>query len=363
MPGRPYYDEGMSAGLGESAHRNATEHLPAGDIPAGQLPAGRSRTHGTPYTDTRDLTPFRKPVVRTPVRGLAGSAGGVLTGLMAGRMPGTLTVEGGVPRLGKVPGRAAAKTAKAVHSAIFASTDPDRLITLARTYPGWAGLCYLMAGLLAYSHGGHLRASELLQRGLSMRNDAEANSYAAVYLAGVVTRVEVAERIEVPVLFSEEAVFLALSHALRETGQPEAALAALAGLPPSYPLALARCSLAAELGRDDEVVADTEGLLNADDLAAALLLVRARSLRRIGSYGAARSALQEVLRRRKTDFTLRSDALTDQALLLLDAGRKTLGYRDWQRRKPAQVEAVKAIRKDAEMHELWDREYGSTDGD
>ena len=28
-----------------------------------------------------------------------------------------------------------------------------------------------------------------------------------------------------------------------------------------------------------------------------------------------------------------------------------------------QLEAVKAIRKDAEMHELWDREYGRADGD
>lgn len=334
----------MSSGLGESAPR---------------IPDSQRR----PYTDARDLTPFRKALVRTPVRGLAGNVGGVVAGLMAGRAPGTLTAEGGVPRLGKVAGRTASKTAKAVHAAIFSSTDPDRLISLARTYPGWAGLCYLMAGLLAYAHGGHLRASELLQHGLGLRNDAEANRYAAAYLAGVSTRVEVAERIEVPVLFSEEAVFLALSHSLRETGQTEAALAALAGLPPSLPLALARCSLAAELGRDVEVVADTEGLLNADDLAAALLLVRARSLRRLGSYGAARAALQEVLRRRKTDFTLRSDAMTDRALLLLDAGRKTLGSREWQRRKPAEVAAVKAIRKDAEMHELWDREYGRADED
>jgi hypothetical protein len=282
---------------------------------------------------------------------------------MAGRAPGTLAAEGGVPRLGKVAGRMPGKTAKAVHSAVFGSTEPDRLIALARTYPGWSGLCYLMAGLLAYSHGGHQRASELLQHGLSLRNDADANRYAAVYLAGVLTRVEVAERVEVPVLFSEEAVILALSHSLRETGQTEAALAALAGLPPSLPLALARCSLEAELGHDVDVVADTEGLLNADDLAAALLLVRSRSLRRLGSYGASRSALQEILRRRKTHLALRSDALTDQALLILEAGRKTLGGREWQRRKPAQAEIVKAARKDAELHELWDREYGGADGD
>ncbi|MET3919531.1 hypothetical protein ABIB26_000447 [Arthrobacter sp. UYEF20] len=129
-------------------------------------------------------------------------------------------------------------------------------------------------------------------------------------------------------------------------------------MPASLPMALARCFLAASLGRDAEVAADTEGLLNGDDLSAALLLVRARSLRKLGDDGAARAALQEVLRRRKTDFTLRSDALTDRALLLLDNGRKSLNPREWQRRKPAELESEKVVRKDAEMHELWDREYG-----
>ena len=327
-------------------------------------PGQSAPQHQSLFHDTRDLTPFRKALIRTPVRGLAGGVGGLVSGVLTGRARGTLPVEDGVPRLGKVTGRPAGKAPKAVHPAVFGSTDPDRLIGLAREFPGWAGLCYLMAGLLAYSHGGYLRASELLQRGLSVRNDAAANVFASEYLAGVLTRVEIAERIEVPVLFSEEAVFLALSHSLRETGQTEAALAALAGLPPSLPMALARCSLAAVLGRDAEVAADTEGLLNGDDLSAALLLVRARSLRKLGDYGAAREALQEVLRRRKTDFTLRSDALTDRALLLLDNGRKSLSPREWQRRKPAQLEAVKAIRKDAEMHELWDRDYGrAADGD
>jgi tetratricopeptide (TPR) repeat protein len=326
-------------------------------------PAESAPRHPVLYRDTRDLAPFRKAVIRTPVRGLATGVGGLVSGAMAGRNRATLAVAGGVPRLGRVPGRGAGKAAKAVHAAIFGSTDPDRLIALARAYPGWSGLCYLMAGLLAYSHGGHLRASELLQHGLSVRNDDDANRYASAYLAGVITRVQVAERVEVQVLFSEEAVFLALSHSLRETGQTEAALAALTGLPPSLPLALARCSLAADLRRDAEVAAATEGLLNGDDLAAALLLVRARSLWRLGAYGAARAALQEVLRRRKTDFTLRSDALTDLALLLLDNGRKSLNRNQWQHATPAEMQPVQKIRKDAELHELWDREYGRADGD
>ena len=329
------------------------------------MSAGPAESEPRPalYRDHRDLTPYRTPIIRTTVRGLADGVGGVVNGVLGGRSRGTLPAEGGAPRLGKVGGRAPGKAAKAVHAAIFGSSDPDRLIALAHAYPGWAGLCYLMAGLLSYAHGGHLRASELLQRGLLTRNDDDANRYAFAYLTRVITRVAVAERVEVPVLFSEEAVFLALSHSLRETGQGEAALAALTGLPPSLPMALARCSLAAALGRHEDVVADTEGLLNGDDLSAALLLVRARSLRKLGHFAAARAALQEVLRRRKTDFTLRSDALTDRALLLLDSGRIVLNRREWQHRQPAELETVRSIRKDAEMHELWDREYGRADGD
>jgi tetratricopeptide (TPR) repeat protein len=315
------------------------------------------------YRDHRDLTPFRTPVFRTPVRGLANGVGGAVSGVLSGRVRGSLPVEGGAPRLGKVGGRTPGKAARTVHAAIFGNSDPDRLIALAHAYPGWSGLCYLVAGLLSYNRGGYLRASELLQRGMQVRNEDDANFYASGYLTHVVTRVSVAERVEVPVLFSEEGVFLALSHALRETGQAEAALAALAGLPPSLPMALARSSLAATLGRHEDVVADTEGLLNGDDLSAALLLVRARSLRKLGYHEAARAALQEVLRRRKTDFTLRSDALTDRALLLLDNGRKALTRREWQHRQPAELETVRAIRKDAELHELWDREYGRADSE
>ena len=128
---------------------------------------GESAPRPALYSDHRDLTPFRTPVIRTPVRGLAEG----VTGVLAGRIRGTLPVEGGTPRLGKVGGRSPSKSAKAAHAAIFGSSDPDRLIALAHTYPGWAGLCYLMAGLQSYAQGGYLRASELLQRGLLIRND------------------------------------------------------------------------------------------------------------------------------------------------------------------------------------------------
>ena len=311
------------------------------------------------YRDTRDLTPFGHARLRTPVRELADGVGGLIHGVLGGRDEALISVDGDVPRLKRLPGKAA----KAVHGAIFTSREPERLITVGRAYPGWAGLCYIMAGLLAYKHGSHLRASELLQRGLSTRNDDDANQYASTYLTRVVTRVELAERIEVPVLFSEEAVFLALAHSLRETGHTEAALESLAALPPSLPSALARCALAHSLGRDKEVVIWTDGLLNSDDLSAALLLVRARSLRRLGAHSKAQETLKEVLRRRKTDLMLRNDALTDGALLVLENGRKSLNPLGWLRGRPAELETFEVIRKDVEERRLWEQDWKQLGGD
>jgi hypothetical protein len=315
------------------------------------------QTSGPIYRDTRDLTPFGNGQVRTPVRDIADGVGGILQSVLGGRDGALMSVDGAVPKLKRLPGKAA----RAVYDAIFRNADPNRLITVGREYPGWAGLCCVMAGLLAYKQGGYLRASELLRRGLTTRNDGDANQFAASYLTRVVTRVEVAERIEVPVLFSEESVFLALSHSLRETGHLEAALQTVAMLPPSLPAALARCSLAFSLGRDKEVVVWTEGLLNADDLSAALLLIRARSLRRLGAHSAAQQALKEVLRRRKTDLALRNDALTDRALLVLDNGRKSLNPRDWLRGRPAELETFEVIRKDVEERRLWEQEWKKLD--
>lgn len=311
------------------------------------------------YRDTRDLTPFGPVQLRTAVRELADGVGGILTSVLGGRNQAFLSVDGNIPRLKMLSG----KTVRAVHEAIFGARQPDRLIAMARAYPGWAGLCYIMAGLLAYKHGGYLRAAELLQRGLAIRNDDDANQYASVYLTRVITRVEVAERVEVPVLFSEEAVFLALAHCLREMGQLEAALQTTAQLPPSLPSALARCSAAFALGRDKQVVIWTEGLLNSDDLSAALLLLRARSLRRLGARAKSEETLREVLRRRKTDMMLRNDALTDRAFLLLDNGRKSLNPRDWLRGRPAELETFEVIRKDVEERRLWEQEWEKLDGE
>ena len=107
----------------------------------------------------------------------------------------------------------------------------------------------------------------------------------------------------------------------------------------------------------------TEGLLNSDDLSAALLLIRARSLRRLGARAKSEETLGEVLRRRKTDMMLRNDAMTDRAFLLLDNGMKSLNPRDWLRGRPAELETFEVIRKDVEERRLWEQEWEKLDGE
>jgi tetratricopeptide (TPR) repeat protein len=324
--------------------------------------------HGAIFGDTRDITPFREGRVRTSVSGLAEGLSDAIAGILKGKTAGRIEVAGDVPKVKRLAG----KTAKSVYDAVFTSTEPDRLITLARAYQGWAGLCYVIAGLLAYKHGGYLRASELLQRGLSIRIDDAASQFSASYLGRVVTRVEVAERIAVPVLFSEESVFLALSHCFRETGQTAEALDILASLPPSLPSALARCTAAAALERHSDVVDWTEGLRNADDLSAALLLIRAQSLRILGEREGAQAALAEVLRRKKTSLALRNDALTDRALSMLEVGLRAPSPRPLRtlvtkRVRPGtseetELEAVDGIRKDVEVRRLWNKDFDEPGG-
>lgn len=291
------------------------------------------------FHDPRDLTPFRGVRVSTPVHGVLGRFGRRARN----------------PRLRRFP----AKTERAVFDAAFRSQEPERLVVLARSHAGWSGLCYVMAGLLAYRAHQHAQAAELLQRGLAGENEHAAAQFAADYLSTWSQWIELSEGVSVEVLFSEEAVCLALAHSLREIGHPRDALAALAPLPPSLPTTLAGARLAEILGRPLDVISWTEGLTNRDDLAAALLLLRARALRSLGHRADAQDALREVVRRRRTSILLRHSAMTERALLLVGVGRRrSLRKAHDGGRRPGAKRT-----KDAEVRELWLRDFERLSGE
>lgn len=301
------------------------------------------------FHDTRDLTPFRGAQVYAPVRGI----GRRIAHRVAGRAR--------APRLRPF----ASKVERQVHAAVFAHGEPERLVLLARAHPGWAGLCYVMAGLHAYRLHHHAQAAELLSRGLAGASEPSASAFASEYLGAVRHWIEVSEGVEVEVLFSEEGVCLALAHSLREIGRPEEALDVLAPLPPSVPAALASCRIAEVLGRPDDIVARTEGLTNAGDLAAALLVLRARALRELGRRHDAQAALREALRRRRTAFAVKNAAATERALLMLGVGRP--GRHRSRSGAPAEApssafEELRALTRarrarDTEAREEWLRDF------
>lgn len=291
------------------------------------------------FRDPRDLTPFRGVRVFSPVRGLLSRAG----------------QRGGAPKLRRFP----SKPERAVFEAVFRDKEPERLVLLARSYPGWSGLCYVMAGLLAYRAHQHAQAAELIQRGFAGENEQAASHFAADYLEPWSLWIELSEGISVEALFSEEAVCLALAHSLREIGHPREALAALAQLPPSLPTSLAASRLAELLGRPGDVVLWTEGLTNRDDLAAALLLLRARSLRSLGRRSDAHDAIREVTRRRRTSLPLRHAAMTERALLLMGVGRRSA----LRRAHDGGLRPGAKRAKDAEVREVWLRDFERLTGE
>lgn len=298
------------------------------------------------FHDTRDLTPFRGVQVYAPLRGI----GRRLTERVAGRAR--------APRLRPF----ASKVEKAVHAAVFAHAEPERLVLLARAHPGWSGLCYVIAGLKAYRTHHHAQAAELLARGIAGASEPAAAAFAADYLGAMRHWIEVSEGVEIEAVFSEEAVCLALAHSLREIGRPDEALAVLAPLPPSMPTALASCRLAEVLGRPQDVVAWTEGLANASDLAAALLVLRARALRELGRRADALSAVREALRRRRTAFAVKNSAATERALLMLGAGRRPRSGTSAVSAPSSAFNELRALTRarrarDTEARELWLKDF------
>jgi tetratricopeptide (TPR) repeat protein len=297
-----------------------------------------------PFHDPRDLTPFRGAQVYAPVRGIRR------------RLAQRVTGRTRAPRLRPF----ASKVEKQVHAAVFAHAEPERLVVIARAHPSWSGLCYVMAGLQAYRSHHHAQAAELLARGLAGTSEPAAAAFATEYLGGVRHWIEVSEGVEVEVLFSEEAVCLALAHSLREVGRPDEALAVLAPLPPSMPTALASCRLAEVLGRPHDIVAWTEGLANASDLAAALLVLRARALRELGRRADAHAAVREALRRRRTAFAVKNSAATERALLMLGVSRRRRGAA--ASAPSSAFEELRALTqarraRDTEARELWLKDF------
>jgi len=299
------------------------------------------------HRETREITPFVGVVFQVSVRKIAGGLG---QRIRAGR--GLDPVNRFAFREG--PGRLqgfSGKFAKALHAEITMGGGPERLILLARSHSGFAGLCYVLAGLRAYQGRQYPQAVELLRRGQETLVDDSAHRFMQRHLLGLVVEVELSDGVAARILYSDEALHYAAAHALREVGEVEAAVVELEQVPHSPAKALALAQLASLQEDFESEIRLSEGARNADELSAALLLLRARAQRQSGRLKDADETLTEVLRRKGTALQLRNAALTERALLVLDAGWKAL-----PRTRPGRV-AAKPRSGERDAHQEWSKEF------
>ncbi|MFJ3957240.1 hypothetical protein [Arthrobacter sp. NPDC090010] len=272
------------------------------------------------HRERRDITPFVGVVFQVSVRKLAGGLGERIRASRGLDPVNRFTFREGP---GRLPGFSG-KFAKALHAELGAGGGPERLIQLARTHSGFAGLCYVLAGLRAYQARQYPQAVELLRRGQATLVDDTAHRFMERHLLGLVIEVELSEGLAARILYSDEALRYAAAHALREVGEVSAAVEQLEQVPHSPAKALALAQLASLQEDYGSVIGLSEGARNGDELSAALLLLRARAQRQTGRFKDAEATLAEVLRRKGTALQLRNAAHTERALLVLDAGWKAL---------------------------------------
>ncbi|MDP5226796.1 MULTISPECIES: hypothetical protein [Arthrobacter] len=272
------------------------------------------------HQDARDITPFVGVVFQVSVRKLASGLGERVRASRGLDPVHRFSFREGP---GRLPGFSS-KFAKALHAELTAGGGPERFLRLAHGHSGFAGLCFVLAGLRAYQGRQYPQAAELLRRGRETLVDDAAHRFMERHLMGLVVEVELGDGVAARILYSDEALRYATAHALREIGDLPAAVVQLDAVPSSPAKALALAHLAGLREDYASVIGLSEGVRNGEDLSAGLLLLRARAQRQTGRLTDAQSTLGEIQRRKGTALQLRNAALTEQALLMLDGGVKSL---------------------------------------
>ena len=202
-----------------------------------------------------------------------------------------------------------------------------------RAEPEVRVLAATLDGLWHFQHdgagGSADRARELLA--WAVANGAERaarHPFATKYLSGRTFPVEIAGGVTAYLGLQEQAAPLALAELHQAAGDLQPAIDVVEALDPTGPAALSLAELYSDAGRDADVVTLTNGLTNADDATALLLVLRGRAFSRLGYQDAAREALKEALRVRTRMPAVRCRALVERAAVNLAVNRKAAARKD-----------------------------------
>lgn len=231
------------------------------------------------------------------------------------------------------PGLFAPAAEKALYQAVAAGTPrPDDLPKVGRDHPEVRVLAATLEGFLQFQTGNHARARECLAWAFAQPQDPFTLPFATKYLTGASITVEISSGVSAALPMDKTALALAVAELHQEAGDLDAAIGTVERVdPPTVFAALSLAELYVEAGRYADAVEITDGMANADDASALLLVFRGVALREQGFHDAAREAFKEALRFRTRAAGVRHRALVERATSYLLQGRNALARKDLEK--------------------------------
>jgi tetratricopeptide (TPR) repeat protein len=197
-----------------------------------------------------------------------------------------------------------------------------------RSDSGYRQVAYSYAGVL-FAGGDTAAARGLLHHAFSEDGDPGLHRFVQKY--GLSVRASIAPGVEASLPFGRDAIGLVLAELHQAHGDLRAAIDVVERLEPTTHATVSLAELYSHAGRHQEVVELTNGLQNADDTTALLLVYRGVALRELGYPEASRAAFKEALKSKSRDKDIRHLALSERARTYLAENKKAMARKDLER--------------------------------
>ena len=226
------------------------------------------------------------------------------------------------------PGLFAPRGEKALYTAVQRQ-DVPAIRAVGERYPAFRVVAYAIAGLWLMLEE-NAEAERLLSDVFTTGRDPALERFLRSY---ELLRVElpIARGVTAELTINRAAVGLALAELKQLRGDVAGAIDVVEQLEPTTYSAVSLAELYAAAERWDDVIELTNGLANADDASALLLVFRGEALHGQGLFDAAHVALTEALRSKSRADDIRLLALYERARNLISQGKRALARKDLER--------------------------------
>jgi tetratricopeptide (TPR) repeat protein len=188
---------------------------------------------------------------------------------------------------------------------------------------------YTLAGLFLAGDAADT-AKPLLESIFASKQEPTSTPFFQRYMNAHV-EISIAGGVTASLPLNRDAVGLTLAEIYQREGELAKAIDVVEQLEPSAYAAVSLAELYVDAERYADVVELTDGVENADDACALLLVFRGIALREQGYTDAAHEAFKEALRSRSRDAAIRHYALSERATNYVAQGKKGMARKDLER--------------------------------